>query len=152
MTRKLMTLAAAAAALSASTGVAGASGPAITGSGASTLSGDPFAGDLVTIELGGGRFNVVHHDADGGTFAHLQGYLDCTTGGAGSGVATGVITGGFDDLGIDPIGERMSFAVTDGNPDVVAIDVSFLSGHPIPACSSDPILVLPVERGNFTVR
>lgn len=150
--RRLLTLTAAVTVLGAPAGVAAADVPVLSGSGASTLSGDPFAGDLVTVELGGGRFNIVHHDADGGTFAHLQGYLDCTTGDGGSAIATGVITTGFDDLGIDPVGERVSIAVTDGDPDVMALDVSFFSGHPIPACTSDPVLVLPVERGNFTVR
>jgi hypothetical protein len=47
----------------------------------------------------------VHHTPDG-IFAHLAGDVDCLSISGSTAVLTGTITEGFDDLGIDPIGER----------------------------------------------
>lgn len=153
MRRIIITVAAAGLALAGSAGVAAAGAPVVTGSGVGTITTIPaFEGDTVQMELSAQRFNIVHHSAGGGVFAHLTGYLDCVAGDGDAVVVTGVITAGADDLGVDPVGHRVSIAVTDGSPDTMAVDVSFFSGHSIPPCTSDPVLVLPVQHGNFTVR
>lgn len=140
-------------ALLTSAGVAAAAGPAVTGSGVGTLSGAPFDGDTVQTEVtAAGAFNIVHHTNGGGVFAHLSGYVDCATSDGHTAVLTGVITAGFDGFGVDPVGERVSIEITDGSPDTVALDVTFVSGHPIAPCTSEPLFVLPVERGNYHVR
>jgi len=131
--------------------VAGAAGPVVTGGGVGTIAGGPFDADTVQIEIGAGRFDIVHHSSQGGVFAHLQGYVDCTSDGGGTAVVTGVITAGVDGLGVDPVGERVSIGIIDGAPETMALDVSFFSGHTIPRCTSDPVLVLAVDSGRFTL-
>jgi len=134
-----------------SLGVAGAAEPVVVGGGVGTIADGPFDGDTVQVELGAGRFDIVHHTSRGGPFAHLQGYVDCASEGGDSALVTGVITAGFDGLGVDPVGQRVSIGIIDGDPDTMMLDVSFFSGHTIPRCTSDPVLVLPVDNGNFTL-
>jgi hypothetical protein len=94
---------------------------------------------------GRGRFNILHHTPDG-LFAHLAGDIDCLNIAGTTALVTGSITEGFDDLGIDPGGERVSLLIDDANPDTVAMDVSFVSGHPIAPCTADPTLAITVDR------
>ncbi len=67
-------------------------------------------------------------------------------------VVTGTITQGFDDLGIDPVGERVSLVIHDENADSFDMDVSFVSGHAIPPCSARPILSVLIDNGQLRVR
>jgi hypothetical protein len=93
----------------------------------------------------------VHHTPDG-IFAHLAGDVDCLSISGSTAVLTGSITEGCDDLGIDPIGERVSLVIHDGETDSVDMDVSFVSGHTIAPCSTQPILTVTVDDGQFKVR
>jgi hypothetical protein len=112
--------------------------------------------DLTARDLGDarakGRFTALHYTAAGRVYTQLQGYVDCLAVDGDVAVATGVITRGFAGSGADPVGTRVSFRVTDGEPDVFAVDLAFFSGHSIAPCSSDPILIFTVQQGNFTVR
>jgi len=137
--------------------------PSVTGGGAAFFPDDSpiFAGDRVQLDLtardlGGsaakGRFAAIHHTAAGGVFTQLQGTVDCLAVDGDVAVATGVITHGFAGIGVDPVGTRVSFEITDGEPDVFAVDLEFFSGHTIAPCSSEPILTFTAEQGNYTVR
>jgi hypothetical protein len=148
------------------TGIGAITGPAAAASGSSVngggsgffpLDGPAFAGDRVQLEISaragqGGRFNAVHNTAHGAVFTHIVGDVDCVSVEGNVAVATGVITNGFAGSGIDPIGTRVSFRITDAETDVFAVDLEFFSGHVIAPCSSDPILAFSVEQGNFVVR
>lgn len=153
--RSLLAATACAAALLLGSVPTYAGSPLVTGGGAAYFPDEVpvFGGDRVEVALvadaSGGRFTVVHWSDSGGLFAKASGVLDCATRVGDTVVATGVITGGFHDSGIDPVGQRISFAVT---ADSFAIDLEFLSGHPIAACTSDPILALPVSQGGFRLR
>lgn len=87
-----------------------------------------------------------------GIFTHLAGDVDCLAVTGATAVVTGTITEGFDELGIDPIGERVSLVVRDQPVDSVDMDVSFVSGHAIPPCSAEPILTVVIDDGEFMVR
>ena len=127
--------------------------PAVYGGGSG-----PFEADRVHIALNArgqglaakGTFVIVHQTPDG-IFAFLTGQVDCLVVNGGNAIATGTITAGFDGLGIDPVGHRVSLAVHDINPDIVEMDVSFVSGHTIAPCSSTEILVIPFDRGGLRV-
>ncbi len=143
------------AALVEGVGVSGATrAPSVTGGGAG-----PLDSDRVQVELSArgtdsdakGRFNIVHHTPDG-VFAHLAGDVDCLAVTGSTAVVTGTITQGFDDLGIDPVGERVSLVIHDENADSFDMDVSFVSGHAIPPCSARPILSVLIDNGQLRVR
>lgn len=129
-----------------------AQAPLVSGGGAGYFPDEVpvFGGDRVEVTLvadaSGGRFTGVHWRDSGGVFAKVTGVVDCATTVGDTVVATGVITAGFHGTGINPVGERLSLAVT---ADSFAIDLGFLSGHPIAPCTSDPILALPVSQGGF---
>lgn len=93
----------------------------------------------------------MHHTPDG-IFAHLAGDVDCLAVTGSTALVTGTITDGFDDLGIDPIGERVSLVIHDQQADSVDMDVSFVSGHAIRPCTAAPILRVGIDDGNFKVR
>jgi len=134
------------------TSAAGAA-PEVTGGGAGTFPEGPFAGDRVQLNVtASGRFDVVHKSSAGGVFAHLASTLDCVDVDGGSATMTGVITHGYDDFGIDPVGYRISIHVVDGEPDVLGLNVQFLSGDPLQACTGSPLFLLPVSEGGFTLR
>jgi hypothetical protein len=99
-----------------------------------------------------GRFTAIHYTAASRVFTQLQGTVDCLAVDGDVAVATGVITHGFAGIGVDPVGTRVSFRITDGEPDVFDVDLEFFSGHPIAPCTSDPILTFVVQQGNYTVR
>ncbi len=65
---------------------------------------------------------------------------------------TGTIKEGFADLGVDPVGERVSLVIHDQEVDSVDMDLSFVSGHTIAPCSAEPILTVVIEDGEFNVR
>ena len=94
-----------------------------------------------------GRFMIIHQTPTG-LFARLSGEVDCLYVGGRAALVTGTITSGFDGLGIDPVGHRVSMAVEGAS---VGLDVSFVSEHTIAPCSSDPILGLTLDRGGFRV-
>lgn len=128
--------------------------PRVTGGGAGRLDNDRVHVELTargTATDATGRFTIVHHTPDG-LFAHLAGTVDCLTVNGSTAIATGTITHGSDDLGIDPVGERVSLVIHDGAQDSFEMDVSFVSDHAIPPCSADPILAVPVDDGQFHVR
>lgn len=118
--------------------------------------GDRVQLDVTARDLGDagakGRFTAIHHTAAGGVFTQLQGTVDCLAVEGDIAVATGVITHGFTGIGVDPVGTRVSFEITDAEPDVFAVDLEFFSGHSIAPCSSDPILTFTVQQGNYIVR
>lgn len=134
---------------------AGASpAPSVTGSGSGPLEADRVQLELTARGTGtdtDGRFTIVHHTPDG-VSAKLSGTVDCLGITDSTAVVTGTITHGFDDLGIDPVGERVSLVIHGGSQDSLEMDVSFVSGHAIPPCSADPILTVPLDRGVFRVR
>lgn len=99
----------------------------------------------------GGRFNIAHHTPDG-IFAHLAGHVDWVAVTGSTAVVTGTITEGFDDIGIDPIGARVSLVIHDQEVDSLEMNVSFVSGHTIPPCSAEPILTVGIADGQFKVR
>ena len=142
-------------ALVASPGGAGATPPPrVTGGGAGPLGSDRVQVQLTargTDGIAAGRFNIVHHTPNG-IFAHLAGDVDCLAVTGATAVVTGTITEGFDELGIDPIGERVSLVIRDQPVDSVDMDVSFVSGHAIPPCSAEPILTVVIDDGEFKVR
>ncbi|MGH9153125.1 MAG: hypothetical protein ACRD03_12165 [Acidimicrobiales bacterium] len=128
--------------------------PAVTGGGAGPLDSDRVQVQLTARGTGSsakGRFNIVHHTPDG-IFAHLAGDVDCLAVAGPTAVVTGTITEGFDDLGIDPIGERVSLVIHDEAVDRIDMDVAFVSGHEIRPCSAEPILTITIDHGNFQVR
>lgn len=134
------------------------SGSSAVGSGAGFFAVDApvFAGDRVQLEItardsSGGRFNAVHLTSSG-VFTRISGSIDCLAVSGDVAVATGQITEGVAGIGVDPVGTRVSFRISDGEPDVFDVDLAFFSGHQIAPCSSDPILTWAVEQGNFTVR
>lgn len=133
---------------------AGAAGPSVQGGGSGPLDQDRVG---ITISARGegtdatGRFTVEHHTPDG-LFAHLAGDVDCLSVSGSTAVVTGTIRNGFDGLGVDPVGERVSFRVTSGSGNEVGLDVSFFSGHAIEPCTADPVVVLTIGRGTFTIR
>ena len=137
--------------------LAAASGPSAQGGGAGFFAEDSpvFAGERVQLDLaaqsGGGRFTAVHHTSSG-VFTRLSGSIDCLIVSGDVAIATGVITAGVAGIGVDPVGTRVSFRITDGNPDVFDVDLEFFSGHVIAPCTSDPILTWSVEQGNFSIR
>lgn len=132
---------------------AAAEAPSVTGGGAGTFADGPFAGDRVQLNVtSGGRFSIVHQSASGGVFAHLVGDIDCASVRAGSATLTGVITGGYDDVGVDPVGYRVSIHLTDGVPDTFGLNVQFLSGDELAPCTGSPQFVLPAEAGGFQLR
>ena len=126
------------AGLVAGVGVAGATRvPSVTGGGAGPLDSDRVQAELSargTDSDAKGRFNIVHHTPDG-VIAHLAGDVDCLAVTGYTAVVTGTITQGFDDLGIDPVGERVSLVIHDEIADSFDMDLSFVSGHAIPPCS-----------------
>lgn len=65
---------------------------------------------------------------------------------------TGVVTEGSDVRGIDPRGSRISIVITNSDPPVVGFDVSYVSGHTIAPCTSNPILSAPTVQGHFVFR
>jgi hypothetical protein len=138
--------------------VSAAPPPSVAGGGAGFFApGGPFPGDRVQLELtaregSGGSFTAVHHLSSGGVFTYLVGSIDCLAVDGNIAVATGVITQGVAGIGVDPVGTRVSFRITDSQPDVFDADLAFFSGHDIAPCTSDPILTWSVEQGNFTVR
>ena len=138
--------------------VSAASAPSVTGGGAGFFApGGPFGGDRVQLELiaregAGGSFTAVHHLSSGGVFTYLVGSIDCLSVDGNVAVATGTVTQGVAGIGVDPVGTRVSFRVTDSQPDVFDADLAFFSGHDIAPCTSDPILSWTVEQGNFAVR
>jgi hypothetical protein len=160
MRRALVTLmCVAACALAASP--AGAA-PVISGGGAGIFPPviPAFAGDRLqmavhaTIGADGavkGIFEGQHHFADGGHFAIIHGTIDCVAVSGNRVVLTGVITHGFDIRGIDPTGARVSIELIDGDPQIMGVDVSYVSGHPIPPCTSSPILVVPMSEGAYKI-
>lgn len=105
----------------------------------------------VTDGTASGRFNIVHHTRDG-IFAHLASDVDCLAVNGSTAVVTGIITECFDDLGVDPVGERVSLVIHDQEVDSIDMDVSFVSGHAIPPCSAEPILTVAIDNGEFKVR
>lgn len=123
----------------------------VNGGGAGALDSDRVQVQLNARGTDGGRFNIVHHTPDG-IFAHLAGHVDCVAVTGSTAVVTGTITEGFDDLGIDPVGERVSLVIHDQEVDSVEMDVSFVSGHTIPPCSAEPILTVVIADGQFKVR
>ncbi len=128
--------------------------PGVSGGGAGRLDSDRVHVQLNARGTDGtasGRFNIVHHTPDG-IFAHLTGDVDCVAFTGSTAVVTGTITEGFDDLGVDPVGERVSLVIHDEEVDTVDMDVSFVSGHAIPPCSADPILTIVIDNGQFRVR
>lgn len=145
------------AALVAGVGDAGAGAtrtPSVTGGGAGSLDSERVQVELSARGSGSdakGRFNIVHHTPDG-IFAHLAGDVDCLAMTGSTAVVTGTITQGFDDLGIDPVGERVSLVIHHENADSFDMDVSFVSGHAIPPCSAQPILSVMIDNGQFRVR
>lgn len=134
---------------------AGASpAPGVTGGGVGPLDSDRVQVQLTASGTDGaarGRFNIVHRTPEG-VFAHLAGDVDCLAVRGSTAVATGTITEGFDDLGIDPAGERVSLVIHDEHVDSIDMDVSFVSGHTIPPCTAQPILTVVIDDGNFKVR
>lgn len=136
------------------TGAGATPAPSVSGGGAGA-----FDSDRVQVQLTGrgsdstasGRFTIVHHTPDG-IVAHLTGQIDCLAVTGSTAVVTGTITEGFDDLGIDPVGERVSLVVHDQEIDSVDMDVSFVSGHSIPPCAAQPILTVVIDDGQFKVR
>jgi hypothetical protein len=135
-------------------GAGAASGPSVTGGGAGSLDSDRVHVQLSARGAQGathGRFNIVHHTPDG-IFAHLAGDIDCLAISGPTAVLTGTITEGFDDLGIDPVGERISLAIHDQETDSLDMDVSFVSGHAISPCSAQPIFTVTVDDGPVEVR
>ena len=127
--------------------------PAVYGGGSGPLDADRVHVVLSARGQGPaaqGSFAILHQTPDG-IFAYLSGRVDCLVVNGRDAIATGVITAGFDGLGVDPVGHRVSLAVHDTNPDTVDIDVSFVSEHPIAPCSSDPVVVIPADRGGFWV-
>jgi hypothetical protein len=137
-----------------------AADPAVASNGSTVHGGGsgPLDTDRVDIELSArgqgatahGRFTIVHHTPDG-VFAHLSGDIDCLSIQGSRAIVTGTITEGFDDLGVDPKGERVSLVVHDEHQDVVDVDVSFVSGHHIDACVADPIATVVLDRGQLRV-
>lgn len=142
--------------------------PSVQGSGVGFFPDDHphFPGDRVQVQVSArdvpadqvGRFTVLHHNADGGLFAHLHGYVDCVQVTAGQAIATGTITEGSDAITPDgdPTGETLFLRIVDGDPnaaDAFAIDVSFVSGGTFADCaaSSAPPVQLAVEQGDFRV-
>jgi hypothetical protein len=135
-------------------------GPSVTGGGAGPFVAGPFLGDRVQLELNarmladvaaGGEFDFVHHFANS-VGAHLHGSVDCVSATGNTAIITGTITAGFDFLGVPPEGTRVSFTVVEDTPDSFGFDLSFISGHPIPACTSTPLFTVPVLTGGFTIR
>lgn len=149
----------AAAALAAVTALGAGSAGATPAPGVSGGGAGPLDGDWVQVQLSArgidstanGRFNIVHHTPDG-IFAHLAGQVDCLAVTGSTAVVTGTITEGVDNLGIDPVGERVSLVIRDQNVDSFDMDVSFVSGHAIPPCSAEPILTVAIDDGQFKVR
>ncbi len=139
--------------------VAAGSASAAPGSGVSGGGSGPLDSDRVQLQLtagvtdgtASGRFNIVHHTPDG-VFAHLAGEVDCVAVTGSTAVVTGTITEGFDDLGVDPVDERVSLVIHDEEVDTVDMDVSFVSWRAIPPCSADPILTIVIDNGQFRVR
>lgn len=138
--------------LAAIGGRAGATpAPSVTGGGSGPLDSDRVQIQLTARGTASGRFSIVHHTPDG-IFAHLAGEVDCLAIIGSTAVVTGTITEGFDDLGIDPVGDRLSLVIHDGEIDSFDMDVSFVSGHTIPPCSAEPILTVMVDHGQLNVR
>jgi hypothetical protein len=111
----------------------------------------------VTLDVRGeghaarGVFRILHQTPTG-VFAHLAGDVDCLSEIPGVLVAvTGTIRGGFDGLGIDPVGHRVSIVYGMGLRTSVALDVSFASGHTIPPCKGDPDFGFHIEHGGFRI-
>lgn len=150
----VVALAAVTALVASAGGATATPAPSVTGGGAGPLDSDRVQVQLTARGTDGtakGRFNIVHHTPDG-IFAHLAGEVDCLAVTGPTAVVTGTITEGFDDLGIDPIGERVSLVIRDQRVDSVGMDVSFVSGHAIAPCSAEPILRVVIDDGNFEVR
>jgi hypothetical protein len=124
-----------------------------------TASG-PFETDTIYVTLAvrgegpaaRGVFRILHQTPTG-VFAHLAGDVDCLSEVIPGIllVVTGTIRGGFDGLGIDPVGHRVSVVYGRGLRASLSLDVSFASGHTIPPCGGDPILAVPVEHGGFRI-
>ena len=149
-------LAVALLAVGALTGPAAAApgiGPAVYGAGSGPLDEDRI--HVVVTALGRsdsvrGRFVIVHQTPTG-IFAYLSGEVDCLNVSGGIATVTGTINRGFDGVGIDPVGQRVSLTVRDGTPDVVDMDVSFVSGHAIGPCTADPVVSIPMTSGGFRI-
>jgi hypothetical protein len=112
----------------------------------------------VTLDVSGERtaargvFRIIHQ-TPGGIFASLIGDIDCLTEIPGVLVTlTGTIRGGFDGLGINPVGHRVSILLgLELLRPSLSLDVSFASGHAIAPCTADPVLTIPIARGGFLV-
>lgn len=112
----------------------------------------------VTLDVRGegpaarGVFRILHQ-TPAGIFANLMGDVDCLTEVGDVLVrVTGTVRAGFDGLGIDPVGHRVSIVYAFGGlRRSVSLDVSFVSGNTIPPCTADPILAVPVARGGFLI-
>ncbi len=111
----------------------------------------PFETDtiLVTLDVRGegtaarGPFRILHVTPTG-MFANLRGDIDCITGVPGAQVTvTGTIREGFDGLGINPVGHRVSIVYGYLDHRSLSLDVSFVSGHPIPPARPTPSLQFP---------
>jgi hypothetical protein len=125
--------------------------PSVYGAGSGPLEPADRVHVVVTARGAGataqGRFTIIHQTPTG-LFAVLSGRVDCLAVNGAAAVATGTITSGFDGLGVDPVGHRVSIAV---DATTVELDVSFVSEHAIAPCSSDPVLAIALDRGAFRV-
>ena len=121
----------------------------------------PFDNDTiyVTLDVRGegtaarGVFRILHQTPTG-VFAHLAGDVDCLTELPDVLVTvTGTIRAGFDGLGINPVGHRVSIVYAFGGlRPSLSLDVSFVSGHTIPPCTAEPILAFRAAHGGFRIR
>lgn len=118
----------------------------------------PFEADTlyVTLDVRGeglaarGTFRIIHQTPTG-VFAYLVGDVDCLAEIPGVAVVvTGTIRAGFDGIGINPVGHRVS--INDGfGVRALFLDVSFVSEHPIGPCASDSILSVGITQGGFRI-
>ena len=137
--------------------------PYVSGAGMITLPpeyGD-LAGDQVLFQLRtqrgpapSGTFNVVHIDDAGGLYAHVVGDITCVSVADGIAVTTGVIRHAWfrDFPGSLVVDTDVAITVADnGLNDALGFNFEFFDGEEILPCDAVPP-VIPVARGNFTIR
>ena len=140
--------------------VAGPSDTTVTGGGAAFIPTGRFAGDRLQVDLtarvdtnsnSDGRFHIALYNASGGVLSDLHGSADCMTAANGTAIVTGVITQGTATVfNVDPVGQRVSITINAVSQSF-ALDVSYLSGHPISPCSANPFIALVVSQGSYTI-
>src|SRR5260370_25863877 len=91
------------------------------------------------------------HGASAGVLIALRGGGDCLTAANGTANGTGVIPQGTATVfNVDPVGQRVSITINAVSQSF-ALDVSYLSGHPISPCSANPFIALVVSQGSYTI-